>query len=254
MLKIQGLSKRYGSDKRGSTALNSVSLTLDEGQSLGIVGESGAGKSTLAKCILGVVPPSSGHVWFDRRKVDTMSSQEQKQFWQNAQIIWQDPGLSLSPHRRIWQIIAEPLENNTQLNRQEIRRRVDRLLSQVGLDPALGQDYRHQLSGGQCQRVCIARALAIRPRLLICDEPVSALDLPMQMRIMDLIDNLRQSLGIAVILITHDIGLARRYCNQVSIMHKGCIIETGPSDTILNHSTHPYTKRLINAIPQLPWR
>ncbi len=253
MLKIQHLSKHYGTAKGKSTALNSISFSLGEGRSLAIVGESGAGKSTLAKCILGVVPPSSGHVWFDGRKVDTMTPSEQKQFWQEAQMIWQDPGLALSPHRRIWQMIAEPLENYKRLNRQEIHRQVDRLLSQVGLDPALGQCYRHQLSGGQCQRVCIARALAPSPRLLVCDEPVSALDLPMQLKIMDLIDNLRQHLGIAVILITHDIGLARRYCSQVAIMHKGCIIETGPSDTILHHSTHPYTKRLINAIPRLPW-
>ena len=253
MLKIENLSKRYRSAKGESTALNCVSLTLAQGQSLGIVGESGAGKSTLAKCILGVDAPTSGHVWFHGRKVAAMTAREQKQFWQKAQMIWQDPGLALSPHRRIWQIIAEPVENYTQLSRQQIRRNVDQLLSQVGLDTSLGQKYRHQLSGGQCQRVCIARALALNPSLLICDEPVSALDLPLQLKIMDLIDNLRQTLGIAVILITHDIGLARRYCNKTVIMHKGCVVEEGLSDTIFTQSAHPYTQKLINAIPKLPW-
>jgi ABC-type glutathione transport system ATPase component len=253
MLTVQNLSKSYWSPRGEFIALNSVSFELGEKQSLGIVGESGAGKSTLARCILGVEPPTGGQVRFQGKEVSFMAPYELRKFWQRAQMIWQDPYLAISPHRTVWQIIAEPLINYTGMKKRQIRQRVDQLLALVSLDPALGLNYSHQLSGGQCQRVCIARALALEPGLLICDEPVSALDLPMQLKIMDLIEELKRHLGIATILITHDIGLAHRYCSTVAIMHQGRIIETGPSDRILTQSTHPYTNRLITAIPRLPW-
>jgi peptide/nickel transport system ATP-binding protein len=182
-----------------------------------------------------------------------MNAGQLREFWRRAQMIWQDPNLALSPHRNVWRIIAEPLVNYNQMSRRQIRQRVEQLMSLVELETSLGRSYNHQLSGGQCQRVCIARALALEPKLLICDEPVSALDLPMQKKIMDLINSLRQRLGLTVVIITHDLGLARRYCDEVAVMRKGRIVEKGAFDTALIQSAHPYVKSLLRSVPRLPW-
>lgn len=253
MLRIHDLSKRYWTPQGEIVVVDSVSFEVAAKQAIAIVGQSGAGKSTVAKCIVGVENPSDGRIWFDDLEVTTLAPTERRSYWKRVQMIWQDPFLALSPHRRIWQIIGEPLANYTEMDKGQIRGKVDQLLSLVGLDFSLAQKYTHQLSGGQCQRVSIARALALEPSLLICDEPVSALDLPMQLKIMDLIDGLRRHLGLAVILITHDIGLAHRYCNAVAIMHKGKVVEKGTPDAVLRQSVHPYTKSLVEAIPRLPW-
>ena len=253
MLKLDGLSKIYSTPKGEFTALDSVSLELSPGGSLGIVGESGAGKSTLARCLLGVERPSGGKVWFQGQETTVLCDRERIGFWRRAQMIWQDPHLALSPHLRVERLIAEPLGNYTPLDRARTRRRVRRLLEMVELDPALGQSYSHQLSGGQCQRVCIARALAPEPELLVCDEPVSALDLPLQLKVMDLIHGLRMRLGLSLVIITHDLGLARRYCGQVAIMRQGKVVEQGPVEKVLVHGKHPYTRKLLAAVPRLPW-
>ena len=253
MLKLEKLCKTYRAGREEFTALNEVSLELAAGESLGIVGESGAGKSTLARCILGVERPDSGLVWFKDREITTLNKAGLFDYWQRAQMIWQDPMLALSPHLTMGKQVAEPLGNYTGLGRVEIRQKARRLLETVGLDPTLENSYSHQLSGGQCQRVCIARALALEPELLICDEPVSALDLPMQLKVMELIRGLKQRLGISLIIITHDLGLARRYCDMVAIMQKGRVVESGPADVILRGQGDAYTRRLLAAVPRLPW-
>ena len=197
--------------------------------------------------------PTSGKVLFKGQDITAMSPRDLPGYWQRAQMIWQDPALALSPHLRVERLIAEPLANYTRLNRRQIHRRVRALLETVGLDASLGRSYSHQLSGGQCQRVCIARALAPEPELLICDEPVSALDLPMQLKVMDLIHGLRQRLKLSVIIITHDLGLARRYCEDVVIMRSGRVVERGPAEEVLARGGHPYTRKLLAAVPRLPW-
>ena len=252
-MRLKQLGKSYSSPQGEFTALEAVSLQVSAGGSLGIAGESGAGKSTLAKCLLGVERPSSGRVWFKGQDVTALKPHELPGFWRHAQMIWQDPHLALSPHLKVGRLVAEPLINYTSLERAEIRRKVRSLFEMVGLDPSLEGSYSHQLSGGQCQRVCIARALAPEPELLVCDEPVSALDLPMQIKVMDLIHGLRLKLGLSVIIITHDLGLARRYCDEVAIMRRGRVVEYGRAEDVLTKGKHPYTRKLLAAVPGLPW-
>ena len=253
MLRVERLSKSFAAPGGEFKALDRVSLELDAGQCVGVVGESGAGKSTLARCILGVERPSGGRVMFQGREVAALDRRERRRLWQRAQIIWQEPGLVLNPHQRVGRIVAEPLVNLASLSRREQRARVAQLLEQVELEPALATRFPHQLSGGQAQRVCIARALAPRPRLLICDEPVSALDLPLQLKVMELLDGLRRELGLGLLLITHDLGIARRYCARVSIMLQGRVVEQGAAEEVLRHPRHPYARRLLAATPRLPW-
>ncbi len=253
MLRVEELSKSFAAPGGELKALDRVSLTLDPGQCQGVVGESGAGKSTLARCILGVERPSGGRVLFQGQEVAALDRRQRRRLWQGAQIIWQEPGLALNPYQRVRRIVAEPLINHGGLSRRQRRDRVGRLLEQVELEPALAGRYPHQLSGGQAQRVCIARALASQPRLLICDEPVSALDLPLQLKVMELLEGLRRELGLGLLLITHDLGIARRYCAGVSIMQKGRVVEQGPAEQVLRHPRHPYARQLLAATPRLPW-
>lgn len=253
MLKIDSLYKHFRTPKREITALAGIELVLEKGDALGIVGTSGSGKSTLAKCIVGVESPSQGRVLFQGQDITGLDESRRRRFWRQVQLIWQDPFLALSPHRPVWRCIAEPLVNYESLKGKVLRRRVDELLVQVGLVPDLGLNYIHQLSGGQCQRVCIARALALRPSLLICDEPVSALDLPMQLHIMELIDGLRREMGLTLMIITHDLGLARRYCTRIIIMDGGRIVESGPTVEVMCNPQSPHTRSLLAAVPKLPW-
>ncbi|MCB2228018.1 MAG: ATP-binding cassette domain-containing protein [Desulfarculaceae bacterium] len=253
MLRVEALSKSFAAPGGELKALDSVSLELEAGQCVGVVGESGAGKSTLARCILGVERPSGGRVVFQGREVAAMSRQERQGLWQRAQIIWQEPGLVLNPHQKVGRIVAEPLINLASLSRRQRQARVGELLEQVELEPALAGRFPHQLSGGQAQRVCIARALASNPRLLICDEPVSALDLPLQLKVMELLDGLRRELGLGLLLITHDLGIARRYCARVSIMLRGQVVEQGPVAEVLGRPRHEYARQLLAATPRLPW-
>ncbi|BEQ15994.1 ABC transporter ATP-binding protein [Desulfoferula mesophila] len=253
MLRVEELSKSFAAPGGELKALDRVSLELEVGQCVGVVGESGAGKSTLARCILGVERPSGGRVLFEGHEVAALDRRERRCLWQRAQIIWQEPGLVLNPHQKVGRIVAEPLSNLTSLSRRERRVRVGELLEQVELEPALATRFPHQLSGGQAQRVCIARALAPGPRLLICDEPVSALDLPLQLKVMELLDSLRRELGLGLLLITHDLGIARRYCARVSIMLKGQVVEQGPAAELLNHPRHAYARQLLAATLRLPW-
>lgn len=253
MLRVENLSKTFSSPRGEVLALDDVSLELRAGQFQGITGESGAGKSTLAMCILGVEKPSKGRVLFQSQEVAAMDQAQRRKLWRQIQIIWQEPGLALNPHMRVERIVAEPLLNYDSMPKNRLRHKVRTLLSEVELDPSLGGRYPHQLSGGQTQRVCIARALALEPRLLICDEPVSALDLPMQLKIMELLEGLRRQLGLTVLLVTHDLGIALRYCGQVTIMRHGQVVEQGPASQVLRRPSHPYAKRLLAATPRLPW-
>lgn len=248
---VRQLHKIYQTPKGPLTVLNGVSFTLEKGQSLAVVGESGAGKSSIAKCILGIEPFEKGEVMFEDMTVNYHNYHHLRRLWESAQMIWQDPFLAVSPYLPVWKIIAEPLFNFKKTDKKDAIRKVDQLLEMVGLDTSFSTKRSHQLSGGECQRVCIARALSVNPGLLICDEPVSALDLPMQIRIMDLIEHLRDTLGLMVILITHDMGLAFRYADSIAVLKNGRIVQNALTDEMFSQNAHPYTRKLISAVPEL---
>lgn len=230
-------------------AVNGVTFELAAGESLGLVGESGSGKSTTGLAILRMVAAASGRIVFDGHEVTALSGRAMKPLRRHMQIIYQDPFGSLSPRMRVWQIIAEPLIiHGVGGSRAELRRRADALLDLVGLDPAMGDRYPHQFSGGQRQRIGIARGLALSPKLLICDEPVSALDVSIQAQIVNLFIDLKQRLGLAYLFIAHDLAVVRQVCDRVAVMYLGRIVEIADRETLYSQPLHPYTQALLAAV------
>jgi peptide/nickel transport system ATP-binding protein len=234
----QSLTKAEGSFQ----ALKGINLALEQGQTLGIVGESGCGKSTLAKTIVRLLEPSSGRIIFDGVDIATLRGPKLKPYRKQIQMIFQDPSDSLNPKHTLFSIIAEPMEIHHEPDREE---RVNELMDLVGLPKALLTRYPHELSGGQRQRVGIARALALKPRLVICDEPVSALDLSVQSQIINLLLGLQKTLGLSYIFISHDLRLVRHFSDWIAVMYKGEIVEYGASDTLYHAPKHEYTRSLL---------
>lgn len=231
-------------------AVDEVNFNLLAGETLGIVGESGCGKSTLARALAGLQPATSGAVSFDGRdllRLDAAGWREQRR---QIQIVFQDPLASLDPRMSIGNIIAEPLEALCpEIGREERSARVVQMLERVGLSGAHLNRYPHEFSGGQCQRVGIARALIVRPRLLICDEPVSALDVSVQAQIINLLADLRQEYGLSMIFIAHDLAVVRHISHRVLVMYLGKVMEQAPRDELFAYPAHPYTKALLAAVP-----
>ncbi|MFJ9775050.1 ABC transporter ATP-binding protein [Kitasatospora sp. NPDC101157] len=244
LLSVTGLRKTYGSRRRTVTALDGVDLALHPGETLGLVGESGSGKSTLAKALVQVHAPSEGSIRFRGEELGRTPRRE-------IQMVFQDPYSSLNPRMSVGQIIAEPLINHRIGDRAQRTARVAELLRQVGLDPATADRYPRAFSGGQRQRIGIARALAPEPSVLICDEPVSALDVSIQAQVIDLLTRLQRELGLAVLFIAHDLAVVRRVSHRIAVMHRGRIVETGPADRVVTAPEHPYTAELLAAVPRL---
>ena len=222
-------------------ALDGVSLRVEPGETLGIVGESGCGKTTLARVVLGLQPLASGEVRVDGRPVKGVARGQAAQ----VGMVWQDPFASLDPRWKIRDSVAEPQRLAGQVSS------VEGLLSQVGLDPSLGDRYPHELSGGQRQRAAIARALALRPGLVILDEPTAALDLSMQAQILNLISELRRSGETSFVFISHDLATVRYLTNRVAVLYLGKVVESGPTEAVFAHPKHPYTSALIAASPSI---
>lgn len=231
-------------------AVNEVSLDLMPGQTLGVIGESGSGKSTLARAIMGLAPVSSGEITVTGLRTDTMSHRGRRQHRGVVQMVFQDPTESLDPRLPVARSIAEPLKIQQGLTGRQLTDRVNELLDKVGLSSRHGERKPRDLSGGQRQRVNIARALALEPKVLICDEAVSALDVSIQADILNLLVDLQQETGIAYLFISHDIGVVSRVCNDIAVMYLGNIIERGHTDNIVNSPAHPYTEALLSAEPQ----
>ena len=251
LLEARGLVKRYdvrvGLKKRALLAVDGVSLHVDAGETLGLVGESGCGKSTLGRALLRLEVPTAGEVYFDGRRVDGGSIRSLRR---EMQMVFQDPGASLDPRLRIGESVAEGLEiHRLGKTRAERRERVAALLERVGLEPLWMDRYPHEFSGGQRQRAGIARALAVEPRLLICDEAVSALDVSAQAQTLGLLAGLQRELGLSYLFIAHDLAAVRQLSHRVAVMYLGRIVEVGPAEDVLSRPLHPYTRMLIEAAP-----
>ncbi|MEV4105224.1 oligopeptide/dipeptide ABC transporter ATP-binding protein [Nonomuraea sp. NPDC049649] len=231
-------------------AVDGVSLDLRAGETLGIVGESGCGKSTLARMLTAHERPTSGTVEVLGRPLHQLRGGELRRARRHVQLIFQDPSGSLDPRMTVSASVREPYDVNPDLApRGDVDRRVRELLEVVGLNPDHGGRYPHQLSGGQRQRVGIARALALRPEVLVCDEPVSALDVSVQAQIVNLLERLRDEFGLAYVFIAHDLGVVRHLADRVAVMYLGRIVETGSQDRVYEHAAHPYTRALHAAAP-----
>ncbi len=250
-LDIRDLSKTYdGPGGAVVKALDGVSLTLERGEVLGIVGESGCGKSTLGRALLRLIEPSGGEVYFEGENLVALSAGGLKRRRRDLQIIFQDPFGSLNPRHKVGTIIREPLDVHGIGSRQSRGERVAELLRLVGLPPEAAERYPHEFSGGQRQRISIARALALDPKLIVADEPVSALDVSIQSQVINLIVDLRARLGLSMIFISHDLSVIRHVSDRIAVMYLGRIVETGPAEEIMTAPMHPYTQALLSSIPR----
>jgi peptide/nickel transport system ATP-binding protein len=257
LLEIRNLVKVFPREIR---AVDDVSLDIQAGETLGLVGESGSGKSTLGRLILRLIEPTSGSIHFEGRDLLAASSSEMRRLRRDLQIIFQDPFASLDPRFRVADIIAEPLIIHGEVREDGRRRpsgrakldsRVAELLRAVGLDESAGLRYAHEFSGGQRQRIGIARALALRPKLIACDEPVSALDVSVGAQIINLLAQLQRDFGLTYLFISHSMPVVRYLATRIAVMYKGKIVEVGDTDLITRNPVHPYTRNLLEATPEL---
>lgn len=231
-------------------AVNDVSFELFPGETLGVVGESGCGKSTLARTIIGLVKAESGSIKFDGKEMVGMSKREIRDMRQDIQMIFQDPLASLDPRMTIGDIIAEPLRTYfPKMSKSEVKDQVKAMMKKVGLLPNQVNRYPHEFSGGQCQRIGIARALILKPKLIICDEPVSALDVSIQAQVINLLQEVQKEMGLALIFIAHDLSVVKHISDRVLVMYLGNSVELGVDKEIYGNPTHPYTKALMSAVP-----
>ena len=230
-------------------AVDGVSFEIRRGETFGLVGESGCGKTTVGKLILRLLDATKGEVIFDGRDLQTLSKTEMREMRKEIQIIFQDPYGSLNPRMTVYEIIAEPIRKHKLASGEELTRRVADLLNRVGLSEREMRKYPHEFSGGQRQRICIARALAVNPRLIVCDEPVSALDVSVQSQILNLLKDLQRDLGVAYLFIAHGMPAVRHMSDRVGVMYLGSLVEVADCKDLFSNQLHPYSKALISAIP-----
>jgi oligopeptide transport system ATP-binding protein len=230
-------------------AVDGISFSIPRGQTLGLVGESGSGKSTACRAVLQLTKPTSGSVKFEEREIAGLSRRQMRPLRREMQMIFQDPYASLNPRKRIGQIVGDPLKRQSVVSGGELRKRVNELLDRVGLSPEHYNRFPHEFSGGQRQRIGIARALALEPKLVIADEPVSALDVSIQAQIINLLDDLQDELGLTYLFVAHDIGVVRHISDRIAVMHDGKIVEEGSADQVCERPVDAYTKKLLAAVP-----
>ena len=258
LLKVDGL-RTYFPIKKGLLrrtagyvkAVDGVSFGIEKGQTLGLVGESGCGKTTVARSIVRLVPATAGKIIFEQRDILSAEAVELRRLRSQISLIFQDPYGSLNPRMTIGNIVGEPLKVQRKITNNELAERVAELLWKVGLSPDYMNRYAHEFSGGQRQRIGIARALALRPKLIICDEPVSALDVSIQSQILNLLKDLQEEFGLTFLFIAHDLAVVEFFCNIVAVMYMGRIVEQATAQELYRNPLHPYTRALISAVPEV---
>ena len=248
LLRVRDLTVTFGGGQHAISAVAGVSFDIFEGETLGLVGESGCGKSTTGKALMRIIEPSGGTIELEGTNITKLKGSALRNARTRMQMIFQDPISSLNPRRRVKDIVAEPLDCWKTVTGTQRDLLVSDLLNKVGIDPAVyGNRYARQFSGGQCQRISIARSLAMRPKLLICDEMVSALDVSIQAQILNLLEDLKVEYGLTLLFIAHDLAVVKNVSDRVAVMYLGKICELGPADTLYNLPAHPYTKFLLGA-------
>ena len=250
VLEVENLKKYFPTKKGMLHAVDDVSFKLERGKTLGIVGESGCGKSTLGRTILRLHEPTSGKILVEGTDITRISPKEMRAMRQKMQIIFQDPYASLDPRQTVFDTIAEPLRKQKLCkDRTELFQRVTELMDLAGLAQRLINTYPHELDGGRRQRIGIARALALNPKLIVCDEPVSALDVSIQAQVLNLLEDLQKKFGLTYIFITHDLSVVHHLADEIAVMYLGRVVEKAPTDELFQNPLHPYTRALLSAIP-----
>ena len=250
LLEVKNLKKYFKTSRGMLHAVDDVSFSIERGKTLGIVGESGCGKSTLGRTILRLTEPTSGQILFEGKDIAALSREQMRRQRRDMQIIFQDPYSSLDPRKTVSQTIREPLVlNRVCKNRSELDGRVAELMKTVGLAENLANTYPHELDGGRRQRIGIARALAMGPKFIVCDEPVSALDVSIQAQILNLMEELQEQLGLTYIFITHDLSVVNYFSDEIAVMYLGQMVEKAPAEELFDNPLHPYTQALLSAIP-----
>lgn len=256
ILEVKNLKKYFKTARGMVHAVDDVTFSIERGKTLGIVGESGCGKSTTGRCIIRLLEPTSGQVIFDGHDITSLNKSQMIKMRKNMQIIFQDPYSSLNPRNTVSQIIAAPIKQNKMMpgaSKADIEKRVLELMETVGLTERLINTYPHELDGGRRQRVGIARALAMEPKFIVCDEPVSALDVSIQAQILNLLKELQRKKNLTYIFITHDLSVVNYFADDIVVMYLGQVVEKAPSETLFSNPMHPYTKALLSAalIPEV---
>lgn len=249
LIEVVHLKKYFSVPAGKNHAVDDVTLTINKGETVGIVGESGCGKSTLGRTIIRLQEATDGKILLNGQDITHVKGRELKKVREKMQIVFQDPYSSLNPRKTIEATIIEPLKNAHRYSRAELRDEAERLMNLVGIDEHLREAYPHELDGGRRQRVGIARALALRPEFICCDEPVSALDVSIQAQVLNLLMDLQDQLKIAYMFVTHDLSVVRHISNHICVMYLGQLVEKSPTDELFENTLHPYTKALLSAIP-----
>ncbi len=250
MLQVEELTKFFKTPRGDLHAVDHVNFSIKEGQTLGVVGESGCGKSTLGRTVIHLHEKTSGKIWFDGKDISDVTKPQLKELRRDMQMIFQDPFSSLNPRMSVSQLIAEPLLIYKETkNDRELAQRVGELMDTVGLAARLSNAYPHELDGGRRQRIGVARALALNPKFIVCDEPVSALDVSIQAQIINLMQDLQEERNLTYMFITHDMSVVRHISNDIMVMYLGCAVEFADSEEMFRQRLHPYTKALLSAVP-----
>ena len=249
MLEVRNLKKYFKNNAGSLHAVDDITFSLDAGKTLGVVGESGCGKTTLGRTVMHLTEPTSGEIYFEGKDISNPDKKELHQIRKTMQIIFQDPFSSLNPRMSVSQAISEPMAWHTKMSKGEITAETHKLMDTVGIALRFENSYPHELDGGRRQRIGIARALAMNPKFIVCDEPVSALDVSIQAQIINLLIQLQQERGLAYIFVTHDLSVVKHISNDIMVMYLGQMVEKAPSSELFKNTLHPYTKALLSAIP-----
>ena len=251
IIELKNLKKYFATPRGMLHAVDDVTFTIEKGKTLGVVGESGCGKSTLGRTIIHLLESTSGEILFNGEDVTHVKGKELKRLRENMQIIFQDPYSSLDPRKTIEETIMEPLEISKRMSKNEIRDRCGKLMEMAGIDLRFRRSYPHELDGGRRQRVGIARALALNPAFIVCDEPVSALDVSIQAQVLNLLHDLQKQQGLTYMFVTHDMSVVRHISDDICVMYLGQVVEKSSAKELFRNPVHPYTKALLSAIPSV---